>query len=160
MPDSLSVGSATNRPTTAASAPATADRTSARRGTLGHWYVLTGTAAATALSLANAPLVQAQTATSLSAEQSETATRWFVSEVGSVGLLMLQFLMTVVIAAILYANGESAAEMVRRFALPPILGYLVVGMILGPHALGLASDAEAVAVSLAMPSGADGPAPA
>jgi CPA2 family monovalent cation:H+ antiporter-2 len=33
---------------------------------------------------------------------------------------------------------------VRRFALPPILGYLVVGMVLGPNALGLASNAEAV----------------
>jgi predicted PurR-regulated permease PerM len=45
-----------------------------------------------------------------------TATRWFVSEVGSVGLLLLQFLMTVVIAAILYAHGEAAADQVRRFA--------------------------------------------
>jgi predicted PurR-regulated permease PerM len=45
-----------------------------------------------------------------------TATRWFVSEVGSVGLLVLQFLMTVAIAAILYAGGESAADQVRRFA--------------------------------------------
>ena len=45
-----------------------------------------------------------------------TATRWFVSEVGSVGLLALQFLMTVAIAAILYAGGEEAADQVRRFA--------------------------------------------
>lgn len=45
-----------------------------------------------------------------------TATRWFVAEVGSVGLLVLQFLMTVVIAAILFAQGEAAAEQVRRFA--------------------------------------------
>jgi predicted PurR-regulated permease PerM len=33
-------------------------------------------------------------------------TRWFVAEVGSVGLLLLQFLMTVVIAAVLYGGGE------------------------------------------------------
>lgn len=43
-------------------------------------------------------------------------TKWFVAEVGSVGFLLLQFLMTVVIAAILYASGEDAADQVRRFA--------------------------------------------
>src|SRR6202166_3499160 len=31
---------------------------------------------------------------------------------------------------------------VRRLALPAILGYLVVGMLLGPHALSLAVDNE------------------
>lgn len=43
-------------------------------------------------------------------------TKWFVAEVGSVGYLLLQFLMTVVIAGILYASGEEAADQVRRFA--------------------------------------------
>lgn len=43
-------------------------------------------------------------------------TKWFVAEVGSVGFLLLQFLMTVIIAAILYASGEEAADQVRRFA--------------------------------------------
>jgi predicted PurR-regulated permease PerM len=43
-------------------------------------------------------------------------TRWFVAEVGSVGLLVLQFLLTVLLAAILYATGEQAAQQVRRFA--------------------------------------------
>lgn len=43
-------------------------------------------------------------------------TKWFVSEVGGVGFLLLQFLMTVVIAGILYSNGEEAADQVRRFA--------------------------------------------
>ncbi|MBL8332521.1 MAG: AI-2E family transporter YdiK [Rubrivivax sp.] len=43
-------------------------------------------------------------------------TKWFVAEVGSVGFLLLQFLMTVVIAGILYASGEEAADQVRRFA--------------------------------------------
>ena len=45
---------------------------------------------------------------------------------------------------ILLAGSVVVLSLVRRFALPPILGYLVVGMLLGPHALGLASDAGAV----------------
>jgi CPA2 family monovalent cation:H+ antiporter-2 len=47
---------------------------------------------------------------------------------------------------ILLAGSVVVLSLVRRFALPPILGYLVVGMALGPHALGLASDAAAVQV--------------
>ena len=43
-------------------------------------------------------------------------TKWLVAEAGSVGFLLLQFLITVVIAAILYASGEEAASQVRRFA--------------------------------------------
>ena len=43
-------------------------------------------------------------------------TRWFVSEVGSVGVLVLQFLLTVVIAAVMFATGEQAATLVRRLA--------------------------------------------
>jgi predicted PurR-regulated permease PerM len=41
---------------------------------------------------------------------------WFVGQVGGIGLLLLQFLLTVVIAAILYANGETAARGADRFA--------------------------------------------
>jgi len=40
---------------------------------------------------------------------------WFVSEVGSFGLVSLQFLLTVIISAILYMSGEDAARWVRRF---------------------------------------------
>jgi predicted PurR-regulated permease PerM len=40
----------------------------------------------------------------------------FVSQVGSVGLLVVQFLLTVIITAILYANGETAAGAADRFA--------------------------------------------
>jgi predicted PurR-regulated permease PerM len=43
-------------------------------------------------------------------------TRWFVAEVGNVGLLAFQFLLTLGIAAYLYVVGEQAAEQVRRFA--------------------------------------------
>jgi predicted PurR-regulated permease PerM len=40
---------------------------------------------------------------------------WFVAEVGNFGLVTLQFLLTVVISAILYMIGEDAARWVRRF---------------------------------------------
>jgi predicted PurR-regulated permease PerM len=41
--------------------------------------------------------------------------RWFVSEVGGVGFLIVQFLLTVVLAAVMYSGGETAAAAVRRF---------------------------------------------
>ena len=41
---------------------------------------------------------------------------WFVGQVGGIGLLLLQFLLTVIIAAILYANGETAARGADRVA--------------------------------------------
>lgn len=41
---------------------------------------------------------------------------WIVRQVGSVGLLLVSFLLTVVVCAILYSNGEAAALSVRRFA--------------------------------------------
>lgn len=42
--------------------------------------------------------------------------RWLLAEAGSFGALVLQFLLTVVVSAIFYANGEHAAERVLRFA--------------------------------------------
>jgi predicted PurR-regulated permease PerM len=42
--------------------------------------------------------------------------KWLLSQVGSVGFLLLQFLMTVIIAAVMYGTGEEAADLVRRFA--------------------------------------------
>ncbi|HEY8154388.1 MAG TPA: AI-2E family transporter YdiK [Myxococcota bacterium] len=41
---------------------------------------------------------------------------WFVGQVGGIGLLLLQFLLTVAITAILYANGEAAARGADLFA--------------------------------------------
>ncbi len=41
---------------------------------------------------------------------------WFVGAVGGIGLLLVQFLLTVIIAAILYANGETTARAADRFA--------------------------------------------
>ena len=46
----------------------------------------------------------------------QTLVVWFVGQVGSIGMLLVQFLLTVIIAAILYANGETAARGVDRFA--------------------------------------------
>src|SRR5208337_2561015 len=43
------------------------------------------------------------------------AVRWFITEVGSFGVLVLQFLLTVVFAALLYANGEHLATWIKRF---------------------------------------------
>ncbi len=43
-------------------------------------------------------------------------TRWFVGQVGNIGFLLLQFLVIVVIAAVMYGTGEHAAALVRRFA--------------------------------------------
>jgi predicted PurR-regulated permease PerM len=45
-----------------------------------------------------------------------TAARWLITELGSIGMLLLQFLLTVLIAAILYARGEIAGAQMRRFA--------------------------------------------
>jgi len=41
---------------------------------------------------------------------------WFVGQVGSAGMLLVQFLLTAIIAAILYAKGETAARGAERFA--------------------------------------------
>jgi predicted PurR-regulated permease PerM len=43
-------------------------------------------------------------------------TRWFVGQVGSLGLVFVQFLLTVVISAILYLRGESVAAGLKLFA--------------------------------------------
>jgi predicted PurR-regulated permease PerM len=41
--------------------------------------------------------------------------RWLASEVGTVGALIVQFLLTVLVAAVLYAYGEGAAKAARQF---------------------------------------------
>jgi len=43
-------------------------------------------------------------------------TFWFLSRVGSLAMLLVQFLLTTMIAAILYANGETAARGMQMFA--------------------------------------------
>lgn len=46
----------------------------------------------------------------------KNAIGWFLAKAGSIGMMILQFLLTVIISAILYANGETAASGVRKFA--------------------------------------------
>ena len=41
--------------------------------------------------------------------------RWFVTQLGSVGVLLAQFLLTVILAAAMYAGGEAAAARLLRF---------------------------------------------
>ncbi|WP_306535205.1 AI-2E family transporter YdiK [Geobacter sp.] len=41
---------------------------------------------------------------------------WLVAQAGSVGMMIVQFLLTAIISAVLYANGETAASGVCRFA--------------------------------------------
>jgi predicted PurR-regulated permease PerM len=41
---------------------------------------------------------------------------WFAAQAGSFGMVILHFLLTVIISAILYANGEKAAAGMRAFA--------------------------------------------
>jgi predicted PurR-regulated permease PerM len=43
------------------------------------------------------------------------AVKWFFSQMGGLGALFVQFLLTVVISALFFANGERAAEAVLRF---------------------------------------------
>ncbi len=43
--------------------------------------------------------------------------RWFVTQAGNFGVMLVHFLLTVGLAGILYTKGETAAEGIRRFAL-------------------------------------------
>ena len=45
---------------------------------------------------------------------------------------------------ILLASGVAGVVIFRYFGLPPILGYLAIGMLIGPNALGLANDSSTV----------------
>jgi predicted PurR-regulated permease PerM len=42
-------------------------------------------------------------------------TRWFVAQAGDIGILVVQFLLTVVLAAVMYARGETVALVTERF---------------------------------------------
>lgn len=69
------------------------------------------------------------------------ATRWFVAKVGGLGMLIVEFLLTVILTAVMYANGEAAAQRLllfgRRLAGPRgenavrLAGQAVRGVALG-----------------------------
>jgi predicted PurR-regulated permease PerM len=44
------------------------------------------------------------------------ALHWFAGEAGGLGLMVLHLLLTIIVTAILFATGETAAKGVRRFA--------------------------------------------
>jgi predicted PurR-regulated permease PerM len=50
------------------------------------------------------------------APYASTIVAWFVAQVGNVGMMLVQFVLTVVVAAVLYTCGETAADGVRQFA--------------------------------------------
>ena len=60
--------------------------------------------------------------------------RWFAAEVGNFGIVIVQFLLTVVLAALLYASGEQVAAGVMRF------GHRLAG-VQGENAVRLAGQA-------------------
>lgn len=49
------------------------------------------------------------------APYADVALRWLAAELGGAGLIVVQLLLTVLLCAILYADGESAAARLRRF---------------------------------------------
>ncbi len=62
--------------------------------------------------------LQAMTSEGLStklAPYTSDVASWFLSKAGGVGMLLVQFICTVIIAGVLYAQGESAAGLVRAF---------------------------------------------
>jgi len=46
----------------------------------------------------------------------QAALRWFVAKAGSIAAMILEFLLTVIMAAVMYAQGEAAAAGIRKFA--------------------------------------------
>lgn len=45
-----------------------------------------------------------------------TVVTWFIAQVGNIGLLVVQFMLMIVLSAVLYAQGEQAANLVCQFA--------------------------------------------
>lgn len=60
--------------------------------------------------------ISSQELTDRLAPYMNTILKWFVGQVGNIGLLVVQFLLMVILAGILYAQGEQAAGLVCGFA--------------------------------------------
>jgi len=60
--------------------------------------------------------VELQSLLAKGAPYAAQATKWAVASLGGIGLALIQFLLTIVLAAVLWTNGEKAAAMVRRYA--------------------------------------------
>ena len=48
------------------------------------------------------------------------------------------------VVLVLLASAVAAVALFRYFHLPPLLGYLLVGLVIGPHAMGWIPDSEGV----------------
>jgi predicted PurR-regulated permease PerM len=54
--------------------------------------------------------------TSRIAPYQQQATRWMLAQIGGAGVRVVEFVLTVIVAAVLYSSGENATAAVRRFA--------------------------------------------
>jgi len=61
--------------------------------------------------------------------------KWSVSQAGSLGVLFVQFLLIVALAALMYASGETAARAVRQFGERLAGKYGVIAVTLGGQAI-------------------------
>jgi predicted PurR-regulated permease PerM len=68
-----------------------------------------------ALFWANAAASGVEPLVAKAAPYAGSAAAWFVSALGGFGILFVQFVLTVIIAVILYGSGEHAAALARRF---------------------------------------------
>ena len=102
-----------------------ADEIAARIKTLSAFTILPPPEWVSSIPLAGSKLAeQWQQYASLSHEElagqitpyAQTALRWFVAQAGSIVVMILQFLLTVIISAVMYSKGEEAAAGVRSFA--------------------------------------------
>src|SRR4051794_40483433 len=81
-----------------------------------------------------------------------TLAEWFVGQIGGLGLLFVQFVLTMAIALLLYATGEHAAMELRRFARRLAgdrgeQGVLLAAQAIRAVALGITGTALAQSVS-------------
>jgi predicted PurR-regulated permease PerM len=56
-----------------------------------------------------------QEVTARAAPYASIVLAWFIAQVGSIGVLLVEFLLTVILAAAMYANGELATQRLLRF---------------------------------------------